>query len=93
MIGALRKAFAHWELRDIDEAIVREWMTKRATMVKPATVNRELDALKAMLRAAIPKYLTTHPLSNVRRFRVPEVEPRVLTVSKRFSSAGQKRET
>lgn len=79
-LRSLCLAFGDWDLTRIDESSVREWMTARAKQVKPSSVNRELDALKAVLRTAMPKYLETFPLGNVRRFRQPETEPRVLTV-------------
>lgn len=78
-LRALCLAFGDRDLTQIDDASVREWMTTRATAVKPSSVNRELDALKAVLRTAMPKYLDVFPLGNVRRFRQPETEPRVLT--------------
>ncbi len=59
--------------------VVKEWMTARKHQVCPNTVNRELDVLKAMLKAAAPKYLAASPIVGVRRFRVEEQDVRVLT--------------
>ena len=68
-------------LAAIDAHAVEEWKTARRREKKaPATVNRELDVLKAMLNKAVPKYLDRSPLGSVRRFRVPEAEPRTLTI-------------
>lgn len=80
MLRQLAKGFGASWLAEVDEPAVREWMTTRATQVERSTVNRELDVLKALLRAAVPKYLDAPPLSNVRRFRVKEEEPRVLKI-------------
>lgn len=66
-------------LADIDAHGIREWMTMRAKQVAKSTVNRELDVLKVVLKMAVPKYLAVNPASEVRRFRLAESEPRVLT--------------
>jgi integrase len=63
----------------ITEAVAKEWMTWRKQQVQPSTVNRELDVLKQLLKAAVPKYLPANPATGLRRFRVKEAEPRVLT--------------
>lgn len=67
------------DLTQITAPVVREWMTWRKAQVAPATVNREFDILKAMLRSAVPQHLDTNPLLDVRRLRQPEREARVLT--------------
>jgi integrase len=67
------------DLQQVTQSTIREWMTWRRTRVAPATVNREFDVLKAMLRAAMPDYLDTNPMSELRRLRQPETEARVLT--------------
>jgi integrase len=66
-------------LADIDTDAVKEWMTWRKRQVEPSTVNRELDVLKRLLLSAVPKYLAASPIAGLRRFRVEEAEPRVLT--------------
>lgn len=81
ILNQLRIHFNRFDsISDIDAHGVEEWKTARKKQVKPATVNRELDVLKAMLNKAVPKYLERSPLGNVRRFRIIESEPRVLTV-------------
>jgi integrase len=81
MLKALRAAFGHLDsIAQLDADLVSEWMTTRKKAVVAATVNRELDVLKAMLHRAVPKYLDRSPLGVVRRLRVPEAEPRVLTL-------------
>lgn len=81
MLNQLRMAFGRYDsIADIDAHAVEEWKTGRRRAGKaPATINRELDVLKSMLNKAAPKYLERSPLGSVRRFRVPESEPRVLT--------------
>lgn len=83
MLNQLRLSFGHYDsIADIDAHAAEEWKTARKRAGKgkaPATVNRELDVLKAMLNKAVPKYLERSPLGSVRRFRVVESEPRVLT--------------
>lgn len=66
-------------LTAIDTDVVKEWMTWRKRQVEPSTVNRELDVLKRLLLAAVPRYLAASPIAGLRRFRVAETEPRVLT--------------
>lgn len=68
------------DLTQIDEHAIKEWMTLRAKTVARGTVNRELDVLKLLLKAAVPKYLERSPASEIRHFRVEETERRVLTV-------------
>jgi len=66
-------------IADVTEPVCKEWMTWRKKRVAPGTVNRELDVLKQLLKAAAPKYLPSSPITGLRRLRVEEVEPRVLT--------------
>lgn len=80
MLRQLDEYFGHTaSLTDITPDAIREWMTWRKRQVAPATVNRELDVLKSLLRTAVPRYLPASPAASMRRFRVAEAEPRVLT--------------
>lgn len=79
MLRKLRLYFDRFTLPDITDPVVREWMSWRKKQVQPSTVNRELDVLKALLRASVPLYIPSYPLGDVRRFRLPEREARVLT--------------
>lgn len=80
MVRQLRGYFDRFDsLALITADVVKEWMTWRKHTVCPNTVNRELDVLKAMLKAATPKYLPAHPIAGLRRFRVEEQDVRVLT--------------
>lgn len=76
----LEPHFAHiTDLRTLTSAHIREWMTARRRQVAPSTVNRELDVLKSLLHMAVPRYLEASPASDVRRFRTPEQDMRVLS--------------
>jgi len=80
MLAALTNYFERFtSIAEITAEVVKEWMTWRKRSVKAATVNRELDLLKRVLAVAAPKYLAASPIAGLRRFRVEEVEPRVLT--------------
>lgn len=80
MVRQLSKTFGSFKsLADIQAHHGREWMTARAKQVSHGTVNRELDMLKALLRAAVPRYLDVSPFAELRRYRLPEREARVLT--------------
>ncbi len=80
MVRQLQTYFDRFtSLAQITEAGAKEWMTWRKHTVCPNTVNRELDVLKQMLKAAVPTYLAANPVAGLRRFRVEEHEPRVLT--------------
>lgn len=80
MVRQLRGYFDRFDsIALLTPDVVKEWMTWRKHTVCPNTVNRELDVLKAMLKAATPKYLAAHPIAGLRRFRVEESEPRILT--------------
>lgn len=91
MLRQLDLYFSRFDsLAEITEAVAKEWMTWRARQVARGTVNRELDVLKQLLHAAVPKYLPSSPLAGFRRFRVEEHEPRVLTLEeeRRLIDAG-----
>lgn len=80
ILRQLVTAFGDRPLAAVDVYATREWMTARLrTGLKPATINRELDVLKAMLNGAVPKYLDRPPLSEIRRLRVVEAERRILS--------------
>jgi integrase len=78
-IRQLVREFADTPLAAIERGNVQEWMTRRRKSVSAATVNRELDVLKLMLAAAVPRYLAANPLTGLRRLRRDEREIRVLT--------------
>jgi integrase len=67
ILTTLRATFGPLALADVTRDRVREWMTRRSQTVRPATVNRELDLLKSLLREAVPAYLETSPVAGMRR--------------------------
>lgn len=75
IVNILIRAFGDTPLRDIDHARLEEWKRDRASAVSLSTVNRELDVLKPLLRAAVPKYLEHSPADDVKRFRVRRFTP------------------
>lgn len=80
MLRRLHQHFGHVaDIATIDQADVIEWMNTRSKQVGKGTVNRELDVLKSLLKAAVPRHLDASPIAGLRRFRVEEMEPRVLT--------------
>ena len=75
------KLFRQWDsklLVDITATLVKGWRTKRLTNgTKPATINRNVAALKAALSHAVDEaYLAHHPLAGLSRLPVA-VENRV----------------
>lgn len=80
MIRTLGKHFGGWALDRLDQAAAREYLTKRTKAVAPATANRELDVLKSMLTAAVPRYLPSNPLAGMRRLHARRAAPPVLSL-------------
>jgi integrase len=83
ILRQLRRYFEAVPLHRIDREAVQEWRTKRLTEVEPGTMDRELDVLKQMLGAAVPKYLERNPVTGLKRHRETvqskKRRPRVLT--------------
>lgn len=90
----LRAFFGADDLPAITPPRVTEYETKRLTdrigpptpsgedrrrTVKPSTVNREVDVLKAMLRDAAPRWLKISPLAGRRKLRTVKIKKRVLS--------------
>jgi integrase len=70
IVNALIAAFEDIRLTQLDTERIEEWKTARAKAGKAlATVNRELEVLKPLLRSAVPKYLDRNPADGVARFR------------------------
>jgi integrase len=74
LVKALKKGFGDELLSTIDRARVQQYMSVRRAAVSANTVNREIDALKAMLRDAVPKYLDASPIVGMKR--LPTVKPK-----------------
>jgi integrase len=80
MLRQLGKHFDAKLLTAITVAAVREWRTKRVKDVVAATVMREEEVLKHLLRTAVPDYLEASPLLGLKRMRIAETDTRVLSV-------------
>lgn len=65
-------------LTAIDRDLVKQFHTWRRPDAAPRTINREVDLLKAMLRDAVPKYLSTSPLVGMPRLPVVQPKRRLL---------------
>lgn len=79
----LDRLTAYWGKRRLSTITiddVREWMTHRRQTVSAATVNRELDVLKSLLAAAVPKHLKASPIAGLKRLRT---EKRAIVVLER----------
>ena len=87
ILKRLKAEFGSADLATITRPRVQEYITARLAQKVPRTtrtvsantVNREVDLLKAMLREAVPTYLTENPLKGLKKLRVIEVRKRVLT--------------
>lgn len=69
----------HEILSTIDQDRVRAYIKRRRLTVSAATVNREVGVLKTMLRDAVPKYLSTHPLGGMSQLKTITPKRRLLT--------------
>ncbi len=79
-LKVLRKFFDHDLLTAIDQDRVRTYYThRRSSGVSARTVNREVDLLKAMIRDAVPKYLTASPLVGMKRLQTVKPKRRLMT--------------
>jgi hypothetical protein len=81
MLKTLRAFFDDDLLDAIDPDRARAFMAHRAKKVQPATFNREVDLLKAMLRDAVPKYLSASPIVGLKRVRPVKPKRRLMTAT------------
>lgn len=83
VLKQLRAWFGATALQLIDRAAVLEWRSARLQIVRPSTVDRELDVLKSLMAAAVPKYLEASPIAGLKRHRETvqskKRRPRILT--------------
>ena len=83
VLTRLRAHFGTRPLQQVDRAAVLEWRAGRLGQVAAATVDRELDVLKSVLAAAVPKYLPASPIAGLKRHRdtvqAKTRRPRILT--------------
>jgi len=78
MLKQLGRFFDPLLLTEITREKVAEWQLQRLKEVSAGTVNRELQRLKSLLRAAVPKYLDASPLIGLEELGTDEGEPRIL---------------
>lgn len=95
ILPRLRKDFGADPLTAIDRHRVEEWTTARlatptivdqgrrtaarSIVAHESTVNREVDLLKSILQAAVPKFLASSPLYGMMRLRVTPPQRRTLS--------------
>lgn len=79
VLWALAKRFGKAPLASITKQRYQEWITERRKDVKASTVNRQVDVLKHLLAAAVPKYLNASPLAGLARLRQMPSDSAVLS--------------
>lgn len=73
--------FGDYILKDINAELIEDYKILRSKSIKSATVNKELTALKHLFNKAIQwNYLTSNPLTSVRRMKVSQKKFRFLTL-------------
>ena len=76
--------FGEQYLSEITLAMAEQYKGQRLTVVDPATVNKELNCLKAMLNKAVAwKHLKTHPLVGMTLLKEPPGRLRYLTLEEK----------
>lgn len=95
ILPRLRADFGDAAITAIDRHTVTEWMTtrlntpttirngkhRRTVQVSESTVNREVSLLKAILQAAVPKYLASSPLFGMKQLRTTVPHRRTLSTA------------
>lgn len=79
LVKNLRAFFEDDLLSMIDQDRVKAYHSFRAGKASARTINREVDLLKAMLRDAVPKYLTASPIVGMKRLRILPPKRRLMT--------------
>jgi hypothetical protein len=70
--GRLMPSFGDMYLSEITLAMAEPYKAQRVAIVDPATVNKELNCLKAMLNKAVAwRHLKTHPLVGMKLLKEP----------------------
>lgn len=73
--------FGNYYLTDINIELVERYKINRSKEVKPASVNKDLTALKTLFNRAIDwNYASSNPLRKVKKLKVPEKEFRFLSL-------------
>lgn len=93
---ARAQEYITWRLQPPTVVTARTRTAARAIRPSRSTVNREVDVLKSILQAAVPKYLDASPLYGMkrldtvtpkRRLMTPDEERRLLAVMSRHDRA------
>lgn len=79
LLKVLRWHFGDELLSVLDRERVQLFMRVRRQKVSAATVNREVDLLKSMLRDAVPKYLSVSPIVGLKRLHSVTPKRRLMT--------------
>jgi integrase len=67
-------------LSDINPKIIEDYKTNRAKTLKPASVNRELDSIKAIFNKAVEwKHIQESPAKPIKTLKKPLKQPRYLS--------------
>ena len=79
ILKPLRAAFGDRDLASLTADALREYATIRtAAKATASTINREIDLLKSILKAAVPQWLLASPLAGVKRLRTVPRQKRLL---------------
>jgi hypothetical protein len=80
MLANLIAFFGPHELAAIDDTLVTEYESQRTATdgKKASTANREVDLLKTILKAAVPRYLEQSPIAGRRRLHCSKIRKRVV---------------
>ena len=73
--------FKDYYLNDISTELIENYKIFRRMKIKPATVNKELTALRHLFKKAMQwEYALKNPLTNVRKLKVSQTKFRFLTL-------------
>jgi len=79
--STIKPYFKEYYLNDIGTEIVEEYKIQRAETIKPASVNKELTALRHLFNKAIQwGYLAENPLRHVKKLKVSQRKFRFLSL-------------
>ena len=78
-LGQLGEFFDGYELRQINQPLVREWRAHVSKKLKASTISRYEGLLRHVLNTAIPEYLADHPLRGLANLKPAPNDMRVLT--------------
>lgn len=79
IVKRLRAELGSFPLSELTRDRIIEWRTARGRQVAPATVNREVDVLKAACNTAVPTYLEKSPVRGIKRLKFRSATIHVLS--------------